>query len=210
VVDQDGAEEIVVAVTRSRAWRKRRPINSRLVARVPEASWPASPTPAPSFTGLAQRMTALTPIHLHALERLAARYGDAAVGEPWPAPPPIATSTPARWSASSSTRIPPSPRAPVPRIAPRAEALGALDDIDPGSPQDYTLDSIAPTGGPTELAGFQVSTTGRFRVSTEGVARASYEPPRMTNRGTKVQYHQEPARRRLLLNPEISLRRSRR
>ena len=31
--------------------------------------------------------------------------------------------------------------------APRLEALGALDDVDPGSPQDYTLDSMAPTGG---------------------------------------------------------------
>ena len=39
---------------------------------------------------------------------------------------------------------------PEPTIAPaalRPEVLGALDDVDPGSPQDYTLDSMPPTGG---------------------------------------------------------------
>jgi hypothetical protein len=42
---------------------------------------------------------------------------------------------------------------PEPAVAaPRPEALGALDDIDPGSPQDYTLDSVAPTGGATDGA----------------------------------------------------------
>jgi hypothetical protein len=32
-------------------------------------------------------------------------------------------------------------------LSPRPEAFGALDDTDPGSPQDYTLDSRPPTGG---------------------------------------------------------------
>ena len=32
-------------------------------------------------------------------------------------------------------------------LSPRPEALGALDDTDPGSPHDYTLDSMPPTGG---------------------------------------------------------------
>jgi hypothetical protein len=38
---------------------------------------------------------------------------------------------------------------PQPALAPRSprpEAFGALDDVDPGSPRDYTLDSMAPTG----------------------------------------------------------------
>jgi hypothetical protein len=39
------------------------------------------------------------------------------------------------------------PEPVVAPAAPRPEALGALDDVDPGSPQDYTLDSMAPTGG---------------------------------------------------------------
>jgi hypothetical protein len=32
-------------------------------------------------------------------------------------------------------------------VARRPEALGALDDLDPGSPQDYTLGSMPPPGG---------------------------------------------------------------
>jgi hypothetical protein len=98
-------------------------------------------------------MTTLAPIHLRALERLATLYGDAALGEA------MAIATAARnFNARAVERIlerahptvVPEPVAPAGR--PRPEALAALDDVDSGSPQDYTLDSIAPTGGPTDDA----------------------------------------------------------
>jgi hypothetical protein len=94
-------------------------------------------------------MTTLTPIHLHTLERLAALYGDAALRDA------LAVATAYRnFNARAIERIlqrahptvVPEP-AVLPR-APRPDALAALDDIEPGSPQDYTLDAIAPTGGP--------------------------------------------------------------
>jgi transposase len=97
--------------------------------------------------GRTHRMTTLTPIHLRTLERLAALYGDAALGEA------MAVATAARnFNARAVERIlerahptvVPEPVAPAER--PRPEALAALDDVDAGSPQDYTLDSIAPTG----------------------------------------------------------------
>ena len=98
--------------------------------------------------GLTHRMTALTPIHLHALARLATLYGDAAVRDA------LAVATTARnFNARAIERIlqraHPTvvPEPAVPTRSPRPEALGALDDVDPGSPQDYTLDSMAPTGG---------------------------------------------------------------
>lgn len=103
--------------------------------------------------GLKHRMTALTPIHLRALERLAMLYGDAALGEA------LAVATTARnFNARAIERIlerahptvVPEPIAPAGR--PRPEALAALDDVDPGSPGDYTLDALAPTEGPTHDA----------------------------------------------------------
>jgi hypothetical protein len=93
-------------------------------------------------------MTTLTPIHLRALERLATLYGDEAMHHA------LAIATAARnFNARAIERIlqrahptvVPEPAGLPP--APRPEAFGALDDVDPGSPQDYTLDSIAPTGG---------------------------------------------------------------
>jgi hypothetical protein len=39
------------------------------------------------------------------------------------------------------------PEPVTPAARPRPEALAALDDVDSGSPQDYTLDAIAPTEG---------------------------------------------------------------
>ena len=98
--------------------------------------------------GLTHRMTTLTPIHLQALARLADLYGDAAVRDA------LAHATAYRnFNARAVERI--LGRAhptvvPEPTVAPaalRPEALGALDDVDPGSPQDYTLDSMPPTGG---------------------------------------------------------------
>jgi len=101
--------------------------------------------------GLKQRITTLTSIHLHALERLAMLYGEAALRDA------LAVATAYRnFNARAIERIlqraHPSvvPEPVVPSVTPRPEALGALDDVDPGSPQDYTLDSIAPTGGPPD------------------------------------------------------------
>lgn len=93
-------------------------------------------------------MTTLTPIHLRALSRLADLYGEAAVREA------LAVATAYRnFNARAIERIlqraHPTvvPESAVAAGAPRPEALGALDDVDPGSPEDYTLDSMAPTGG---------------------------------------------------------------
>jgi transposase len=105
------------------------------------------PDAAPFLDGLRQRMTTLTPIHLHALTRLAALYGEEAVRHA------LTVATAARnFNARAIERI--LQRAhptvvPQPALAPRSprpEAFGALDDVDPGSPRDYTLDSMAPTG----------------------------------------------------------------
>jgi transposase len=98
--------------------------------------------------GLKHRMTTLTPIHLHALARLAELYGEAAMRDA------LTVATAYRnFNARAIERI--LGRAhptvvPEPTVSPvalRSEALGALDDVDPGSPQDYTLDSMPPTGG---------------------------------------------------------------
>lgn len=93
-------------------------------------------------------MTTLTPIHLRALSRLADLYGEAAVREA------LAVATAYRnFNARAIERIlqraHPTvvPESAVAAGAPRPEALGALDDVDPGSPEDSTLDSMAPTGG---------------------------------------------------------------
>ncbi len=113
---------------------------ARFLARFPDA--------ADFLDGLTRRMTTLTPIHLHALERLAALYGEAAVRDA------LAVATAYRnFNARAIERIlrraHPSvvPEPALATLAPRPEALGALDDIDPGSPRDYTLDSMDPTGG---------------------------------------------------------------
>jgi transposase len=116
---------------------------------VPEAGFLARFPDAGGFLdGLRQRMTTLTPIHVRALERLAALYGDAAVGDA------LAVATAARnFNARAIERIlqraHPNvvPEPVTPAVRPRPEALGALDDVDSGSPRDYTLDSIAPTEG---------------------------------------------------------------
>lgn len=118
---------------------------ARFLARFPEA--------AAFLDGLTHRMTTLTPIHLHALARLAELYGEAAMREA------LAVATAYRnFNARAIERIlaraHPTvvPEPALTSAAPRPEALGALDDVDPGSPQDYTLDSMAPTGGPPDGA----------------------------------------------------------
>jgi len=116
---------------------------ARFLARFPDAGG--------FLDGLTHRMTTLTPIHLHALARLAALYGDAAVRDA------LAVATAYRnFNARAIERIlqrahPTVVSEPAVRgRSPRPDALGALDDVEPGSPQDYTLDSIAPTGGPPD------------------------------------------------------------
>jgi hypothetical protein len=116
---------------------------ARFLARFPDA--------AAFLAGLTQRMTTLTPIHLHVLARLAALYGDAALRDA------LAVATAYRnFNARAIERIlqraHPTvvPEPAIPRVSPRPDALGALDDVEPGSPQDSTLDAIAPTGGPTD------------------------------------------------------------
>jgi transposase len=113
---------------------------ARFLARFPDA--------AAFLDGLTHRMTTLTPIHLQALARLAELYGEAAVREA------LAVATAYRnFNARAIERIlqraHPTvvPESAVAAGAPRPEALGALDDVDPGSPEDSTLDSMAPTGG---------------------------------------------------------------
>ena len=121
---------------------RRRP---RFLARFPDA--------AAFSTASQHRMTTLTPIHLRALARLADLYGEAAVRDA------LAVATAYRnFNARAIERIlaraHPTvvPEPAVGPLSPRPEALGALDDVDPGSPQDYTLDSMPPTGGPDDDA----------------------------------------------------------
>jgi hypothetical protein len=103
--------------------------------------------------GLKSRMTTLTPIHLQALARLADLYGDAAVRDAFA----VATGY-RNFNARAIERI--LARAhptvvPEPAVGPaarRPQALGALDDVESGSPQDYTLDSMPPTEGASDGA----------------------------------------------------------
>jgi transposase len=98
--------------------------------------------------GLTQRMSTLTPIHLRALDRLVDLYGDQAVHAA------LARAAAYRnFNARAVERIlqraHPTvvPEPALGSLSSRPEALGALDDTDPGSPHDYTLDSMPPTGG---------------------------------------------------------------
>ncbi len=98
--------------------------------------------------GLTQRMSTLTPIHLRAIDRLVDLYGEPAVQHA------LAHAAAYRnFNARAIERIlqrdHPTvvPEPALGSLSPRPEALGALDDTDPGSPHDYTLDSMPPTGG---------------------------------------------------------------
>jgi hypothetical protein len=98
--------------------------------------------------GLTHRMTTLTPIHLRALDRLVDLYGEPAVHAA------LDHATAYRnFNARAVERIlqraHPTvvPEPALGALSPRPEAFGALDDTDPGSLQDSTLDSMRPTGG---------------------------------------------------------------
>ncbi len=96
--------------------------------------------------GLKRRMNALTPIHLRQIERLVAIYGEAHVAAA------IERAMSYRnFNARSVERIleraHPNvvPEPPAEPLTAGPEALGALDEIDSGSPEDCTLDSLPPT-----------------------------------------------------------------
>ena len=91
-------------------------------------------------------MNALTPIHLRQIDRLVAIYGDAHVAAA------IERAMSYRnFNARSVERIlernHPNviPEPPAEPLTAGPEALGALDEVDSGSPQDCTLDSLPPT-----------------------------------------------------------------
>lgn len=96
--------------------------------------------------GLKRRMNALTPIHLRQIERLVAIYGEAqaaAAIERALAYRNFSALSVGRILVRAHPNVVPEP--PVEPLRAGPEVLGALDDVDPGSPEDYTLDSIPPT-----------------------------------------------------------------
>ncbi len=104
------------------------------------------PGAADFLDGLKMRMNALSPIHLRQIERLAALYGDA----------PVAAAierarTYRNFNAEALKRILEAAHPnvvaepPVTPLTAGPEILGALDDVEPASPRDYTLDSMPPT-----------------------------------------------------------------
>ncbi len=96
--------------------------------------------------GLKRRMNALTPIHLRQIERLVALYGDARVAaaiERAQAYRNFNALSLARILERAHPNVVPEP--PMGPLTAGPEVLGALDEVESGSPQDYTLDSIPPT-----------------------------------------------------------------
>lgn len=98
------------------------------------------------LSGLKRRMNALTPIHLRRIEGLVDLYGEENTA--------LAIDRAAEYrnfNALSIARI--LERAhpnviaepPVEPLTAGPEVLGALDDVDSGSPEEYTLDSMPPT-----------------------------------------------------------------
>ncbi len=96
--------------------------------------------------GLTLRMSTLSPMHLRAIDRLVDLYG------PDPVDDAIAHATAYRnWNARALQRILEHrypnvvPEPDLRTLSARPEALAALDDVDSGSPHDYSLDQIPPT-----------------------------------------------------------------
>jgi len=98
--------------------------------------------------GLHHRMKALLPIHLKQIARLVDLYGEAAVR--------VALERAQQYrnfNALAVTRILETayphvvPLPPMIPLVANPTAFGALDDVDPGSPRDYTIDSQPPTCG---------------------------------------------------------------
>lgn len=96
--------------------------------------------------GLRLRMSTLSPIHLRAIDRLVDLYGHDPVDQA------IAHATTYRnWNAHALQRILEHrhphvvPEPDLRTLSARPEALAALDDVDSGSPRDYSLDQMPPT-----------------------------------------------------------------
>lgn len=115
-------------------------LEARFLARFPGA--------AAFLDGLKRRMMTLTPIHLRTIDRLADLYGEAALRgalERATAFRNFNSLALERILQKAYPQVLPEP--PIAPISPRPDALSALDDVDSGSPQDYTLDSEKPTEG---------------------------------------------------------------
>lgn len=109
------------------------------------------PGTAGFLDGLRIRMNALTPIHLRQVERLAALYGEPRVAAA------IERATLYRnFNAEALKRILETAHPnvvvepPVEPLTAGPEVMGALDDVEPASPKDYTLDSLPPTKEKTD------------------------------------------------------------
>jgi hypothetical protein len=116
-----------------------RPILEReFLARFPEAS--------EFLDGLKRRMNMLTPIHLRQIQRLAEIYTPAAVSDALRHAHEYRNFSAIAVERILMRRYPNVvPEPPVAPITGNPAALGALDDIDSGSPSDYTIDTIQPT-----------------------------------------------------------------
>jgi hypothetical protein len=100
------------------------------------------PAAAEFLDGLKRKMNALTPVHLRRLEALAALYGVANVRE--------ALDRAQRYRNHSALAVTRILERAHPEVVPDVEAepltgdpaaLGALDDVEEGSPEDYDFDS---------------------------------------------------------------------
>jgi len=102
---------------------------------------------AESFlVGLKRRMNALTPIHLRRLERLVEIYGETLVARAIDramAYRNFNSLSVSRILERAHPNVVPEP--PAEPLLAGPEVLGLLDDVDSGSPQDYTLDSMPPS-----------------------------------------------------------------
>jgi len=128
-----GGEPHHVAMSRPR-------LEQAFLARFPQAEQ--------FLDGLKRRMNALTPIHLRRIEMLVQIYTSEAVAHAIERASEYRNFNSAAIQRILQSRFP--NVVPEPEIEPMSvnpAALGALDDVDSGSPQEYTLDSDEPTKG---------------------------------------------------------------
>ena len=96
--------------------------------------------------GLKRRMNALTPIHLRKIETLAQFYTEDAVQKALDRAQKYRNYNAVAVERILRTAHPDVLHEPSPEpILPNPAALGALDDVDSGSPDDYTYDTEEPT-----------------------------------------------------------------
>jgi len=118
-------------------------LETRFLGRFPEAQ--------DFLEGLKRRMNALVPIHLRKIEKLAQLYGPTEVDRAIRRAREYCNFSAvclerilARWHPDVVEAAEAQPLKPDPA------ALGALDDVESGSPQEYTLDSENPTRPDTQ------------------------------------------------------------